>query len=171
MNYKERFTALYDMMSKSADIDKMRAFGYAAKEMFEKVAKQHPDIAEEWLEKLTPVLYHNYLSEEEAGEIAMSLVNQNGSEGAHWPREDFARMLNRLGAPMEEEPYYNKCALWVAANMVYSDHANSIAEDMGFNTPGNVPPERMAKSCYKKAVEILKDVDRPHFIRWYFHLS
>ena len=30
--------------------------------------------------------------------------------------------------------------------------------------------EKMALSCYRKAVEKLKDQDRPRFVRWYFHL-
>lgn len=171
MNFMERFEALYEQMRKSADVANMMTFGHAAKAMFEKMSKQHPAIAEEWLEKLSPIRYHNYLTPEEAEKITEALVNQDGSVGAHWSREAFGQMLNRLGAPVEDEPYYNKCALWAAANMVYSDHAESIAEDMGFNAPTNVPAERMAKSCYHKAVEVLKDVDRPHFIRWYFHLK
>lgn len=170
MNYIDKFEALYDLMSKSADVTKMQTFGMASKKIFEEVAKHHPDIAEKWLSELSPLLYHNYLSSEEAEKIADELVNQNNSKGPHWSREAFTQMLNRLGVPIEEEPYYNQCALWVTANMIYSDHANSIAEDMGLNSPNNVPAERMAKSCYRKAVEVLKDIDRPHFIRWYFHL-
>ena len=67
-------------------------------------------------------------------------------------------------------PYYNCYALWVMANMLYSDHAQSVAEDMGYKTPAEVLNEKMALSMYKKAVEKLKDVDRPHFVRQYFHV-
>ena len=71
---------------------------------------------------------------------------------------------------MYEKPYYNCYALWVTANMIYSDHANSVAEDMGYPNPEAVPNEKMALSMYRKAVEQLKDVDRPKFVREYFDL-
>jgi hypothetical protein len=54
--------------------------------------------------------------------------------------------------------------------MIYSDHAQSIAEDMGQRSPNEVPNEKMALSCYKKAVEKLKDPDRPRFVREYFEV-
>lgn len=43
-----------------------------------------------------------------------------------------------------------------------------IAEDMGFKSPKEVPNERMALSCYKKAVEKLKDPDAGFSVRKYF---
>ena len=57
-----------------------------------------------------------------------------------------------------------------AANMIYNDHAQSVAERMGMSTPEAVPNEKMALSMYRKAVEQLKDVDRPKFVREYFDL-
>lgn len=69
---------------------------------------------------------------------------------------------------MEEKPSYNGLALLVAANMIYSDHAKSIAEDMGYKTVQETPNEKMALSCYKKAVELLKDPDKGFDIRRYF---
>ena len=52
--------------------------------------------------------------------------------------------------------------------MIYSDHAKSIAEDMGYKSPAEVPAEKMALSCYRKAVENLKDVDSGFHVRRYF---
>jgi hypothetical protein len=52
--------------------------------------------------------------------------------------------------------------------MIYSDHAKSIAEDMGYKSVAEVPNERMALSCYKKAVESLKDPDKGFKVRDYF---
>lgn len=54
--------------------------------------------------------------------------------------------------------------------MIYSDHAQSIAEDMGYKSPKEVPNEKMAVSIYKKALEKLKDADRPRFVREYFRV-
>jgi hypothetical protein len=41
---------------------------------------------------------------------------------------------------------------------------------MGYPNPEAVPNEKMALSMYRKAVEQLKDVDRPKFVREYFDL-
>ena len=52
--------------------------------------------------------------------------------------------------------------------MIYSDMAYSIAEDMGYKTPAEVPNEKMTLSCYKKAVAYLKDKDKNFQVRRYF---
>ena len=54
--------------------------------------------------------------------------------------------------------------------MIYSDHAQSVAEDMGMSSTEAVPNEKMALSMYRKSVEKLKDHDRPKFVREYFDL-
>jgi hypothetical protein len=167
----KEFKEVYHEMKESRDVANMRTFGTACMAMYEKLAKSHPDVAEEWLMMLAPISYHNYLTESEADEIAAQLVNQDGREGAHWSKEEFNQVLNRLGIPAEDKPYYNRYALWLVMNMIYSDHAMSIAEDMGAGIPSNVSPERMAKSCYRKAVEKLKDIDHPRFVRSYYHLE
>jgi hypothetical protein len=112
--------------------------------------------------------WKNYLSKHEAEEITSKLINQNGRIGAHWGYETFKAAVESLGGKMSEKPFYNCYALWVTANMIYSDHAQSVAEDMGMSTPEAVPGEKMALSMYRKAVEKLKDTDRPKFVREYF---
>lgn len=52
--------------------------------------------------------------------------------------------------------------------MVYSDHAKSIAEDMGYKNPSEVPNEKMLRSCYNKALERLCDLDNGFHVRKYF---
>lgn len=79
-----------------------------------------------------------------------------------------AECVEALGGKVYEKPFYNCYALWVTANMLYSDHAQSVAEDMGAASPEAVPNEKMALSMYRKAVEKLKDVDRQKFVREYF---
>lgn len=108
------------------------------------------------------------LSEKEAKNIGMRIVNQDGTKGFHWNHDVFTKAVESLGGVVEEKPYYNSYSLCVTANMIYSDHAKSIAEDMGFKAPAEVPNEKMALSCYKKAVENLKDVDGGFSVRKYF---
>ena len=95
-------------------------------------------------------------------------MNQDGTKEFHWPYDVFTKAVTQLGGTVEEKPYYNSYALWVTANMIYSAHARSVAEAMGYKSPLEVPNERMALSMYKKAVEKLKDPDKGFHIRKYF---
>lgn len=166
----ERYEELYEDMANSGNKDKMIAFGDAERWAFKRLYEISPKDAQCWLDKLEAMHWKNYLSKQEADEIAARLVNQNGRLGAHWGYETFKGAVESLGGKMYDKPYYNCYALWITANMIYSDHAQSVAEDMGMTSPESVPNEKMALSMYKKAVEKLKDVDRPKFIREYFDL-
>lgn len=156
----EKYDELYDEMASSKNPARMMAFGEAEKCIFHMLAKEHPEIAEKWLTKLEAGKWHNYLSKTEAEEIAAKLVNQDGSRGPHWDYETFKGAVESLGAKMHDEPYYNCWALWVVSNMRYSDNYRSASEF--------VPKDQMLKYFYNVAVETLKDVDRPKFVREYF---
>lgn len=167
---KSRYDHLYKVMAESKNPENMMLFGKAEKHMFHELAEAHPEAAEAWLAMLAPVEWHNYLTEEEAEMLAARFVGQDGATGAHWDADTFKNAVERLGGKLEDKPYYNMWALWVTANMIYSDHAQSIAEDMGYRTAKEADGTKMALSCYRKAVEKLKDPDRERFVRWYFHV-
>ena len=158
----EKYDELYEDMATAKDPRKMMAFGDAEKWMFHMLAKEHPEIAEKWLTKLEAGKWHNYLSKTEAEEIAVKLVNQDGSRGPHWSHETFKAAVESLGAKTEEEPFYNCWALWIMANALWSDHHKALMEF--------VPKEQEPKVYYLMAVEKLKDVDYPKFIRKYYDL-
>lgn len=158
----EKYDELYEDMATAKDPMKMMAFGDAEKWMFHSLAQKHPDIAEMWLTRLEASKWNNYISKTEAMEVAGSLVNQDGTHGPHWDYETFKTAVESMGGKMNDEPYYNCWALWLTANMRYSDNYRSAAEF--------VPKDMMPKFFYKVAVENLKDVDRPKFIREYFDL-
>ena len=126
---------------------------------------------EEWLEKLEAVCWKNYLTETQAEKLAASIINQDGSPGPQWSMDTFFSVVPKLGGQLDDEPYYNRYALWLVANAHYSDFARSTAEDMGYSSPEEVPGEKMALSMYRKAVESLKDADRLHYIADYYHIS
>ncbi|MBQ2417241.1 MAG: hypothetical protein II282_03495 [Alistipes sp.] len=161
---KNRYEELYHKMAHSKDVSKMRAFGSAEHWVFDMLAERHPDIARKWLDKLEATEWNNYLSEAEAVDIVSNLKNQDGRTGAHWNMATFFGAVESLGGAIENPPYYNKYALWVVANMLYSDHAKSAAKYIGDES-------KMPAYFYDLAVEKLTDVDRPHFIREYFHLG
>lgn len=165
---KERYERLHDKMADMDDEHAKKVFAGAQMWAFGKVAESSPAIAEIWLGKLEAICWNNYLSDAEAKTIASKLINQDGSTGPRWSKEAFLQTVEKLGGDIEKEPYYNDNALWVTAVMIYSDHAKSIAEDMGNASPSEIPSEKMALSCYRKAVEKLCDKDRKHFIREYF---
>jgi hypothetical protein len=164
----ERYNTLYEKMAESQNPKNMKIFGEAERHMFKELAAVHPEMAEIWLSRLEAVCWNNYLSEREAINIGRRIVNQNGIKGFHWNYENFCNAVKGMNGNIEDKPYYNSYALFVAANMIYSDHANSISEDMGYKAVQDVPNEKMALSCYKKAVEILKDEDGGFRIRKYF---
>ena len=153
----EKYDELYEDMATAKDPRKMMAFGDAEKWMFHALAKEHPEIAEKWLTKLEAAKWHNYLSKTEAEEIASKLVNQDGSRGPHWDYETFKHSVESLGGQMKDEPFYNCYSLWVMANALFSDHHKALMEF--------VPKEQEPKVYYMMAVEKLKDVDYPKFIR------
>lgn len=164
----DRYHDLYEKMVASKDPKNMKIFGETEKYMFKAVAAAHPDLAENWLSHLEAVCWDNYLSEHEAMNIGKRIVNQDGMKGFHWSYDTFEKTVESLGGVCEDKPHYNSYALWVTANMIYSDHARSIAEDMGHKLPADVPNEKMAFSCYRKAIENLKDVDSEFHVRRYF---
>lgn len=164
----ERYEELYAKMKSSKDVKNMEIFGEAATRLFKETAKVHPEIADIFLSQMESICWHNYLSEKEMLNIAKHIVNQDGTKGFHWPHDTFMKAVESLGGVKEDKPYYNCYSLSVVANSIYSDHAKSIAEDMGYKTPAEVPNEKMALSCYRKAVEKLKDPDAGFHVRKYF---
>lgn len=165
---KSQFDLLYKKMATSKDVEKMKAFGESAYEIFEKLCDNYPSIAKEWLDSFESMMWNNYLSQDQAAAIASGIINQDGTHGPHWSMDTFFGVVPRLGGQLEDEPYYNKYALWLVANAHYSDFAVSTAMDIGYKSVREVPEEKMALSMYRKAVESLKDVDRKHYIRDYY---
>ena len=155
-----KYDELYDEMATSKDPRRMMAFGDSEKWVFHMLAEKHPELAEKWLSKLEAGKWNNYLSKREAEEIVSKLVNQDGSHGPHWDYETFKDAVESIGGKMTDEPFYNCWALWATACMRWSDNAKSASEF--------VPKEMMPKYFYNVAVENLKDVDRPKFVREYF---
>lgn len=164
----ERYDYLYEKMKASRNPHNMRVYGDITTAIFRRVVEKHPDIAEQWVEGFEAILWNNYLSHAQAMGILAKIVNQDGSEGPKWSEDVFFHAIEKLGGEIEREPYYNRYALWTLANAMYSDHANSTAEDMGFALPAEVPPDRMALSMYRKAVEALTDIDRPNYVDRYY---
>ena len=171
---KETYKRLYDGMKMSKDVSKMKIFGAAFTDMFGKVAQAHPDIAQATIDMLAAIEYHNYVTKQEAMDVAEEFINDDtlitGSaeptRGAHWNMDTVKSFLTPRGMETEDKPYYNWPALWLVMNMEYSDYADTLVELLGDKNG-----EKLAMACYKMAVRKLKDRDRPHFVREYFDLD
>lgn len=165
-----RYDHLYRLMAEGSDPEKMQIFGNAERRMFCVLSERNSSLADDWLAMLEPVEYNNYLTHEEAKEVSEHMENQDGSVGFHWSCDVLFPAVESLGGVIEEKPYYNNYALAATMNMIYSDHADSIAMDMGGKKAADISNDKMAMSCYRKALEKLKDPDRVRFVRWYFGL-
>lgn len=158
----KRYEALYKDLIESRDSVKMQVLGNAVLWAFTEIADKYPDIARRWLEKLEAATWGNFVSESEAADIVNGFVNQNGVRGPKWQYAKLMPAVQDFGGIIECAPYYNKYALFVTMNMLYSDHAESTSEF--------VAEDNRLLFYYKQAIEKLKDPDRPHFIRPYFGL-
>lgn len=156
----KRYHELYEDMATSGIPEKMKVFGEAEKWAFAKMTEVSPKTAQCWLDKLESANWNNYLSKMEAENITAMLINQDGKKGAHWDYPTFKAAVESLGGKMSNPPYYNCYALWVTANMLYSDHHDSASM--------YVPEDDMPKYFYMQALEKLEDKDRTHFVREYF---
>lgn len=170
---KTQYDKLYATILGSKDVSQMRHLGAAFTAMFHKAADSYPDLAISTLEFLSGIEYHNFVTPNEATSVASHFINDDTmitgsgapSKGAHWSMDALKGFLSQNGIPLEDKPHYNWPALWLTVNMIYSDYANAFVELFG-----SKDNEYIAQSSYKFAVKKLEDLDRPHFIREYFHL-
>lgn len=159
---KEKYWSLYEYMAASKKPENMKAFGRVMTDMMHDLISSSPSKAEEYIERLECVRWKNYLTQKEAERIVSEM-----EPVAPWTRDVWKRTMESMGLPLEEEPYYNRCALWTEMNKVYSDSANSIAMIMGVPLT-NIGTEKMVKATHALAVDNLKDEDGKYNIRSYF---
>ena len=158
---KKEFYELYDMMASSHDVNNMRTFGNVHKEMMEWMIANKPELAQEWLDKLSSIKWCNYLTPKEAEKIVSEMVPK-----APWSREVWKSAMESFGLPLEEAPFYNRCALWTEMNKIYSDFGDEIAALLG--KPLSLSDKDIISTCYKMALKNLKDKDGVYNIRKYF---
>jgi hypothetical protein len=158
---KERYDALYDYMAQSRDPKNMKTFGCVMTEMMDWLIQSKPDMAQEMIEKLEAVRWKQYLTTKEAEKI-VSGMDPKGP----WSREAWKNAMESFGLPLEEAPLYNKFALWVEINKIYSDYGEEIASLMGKSLS---PSDKdIIAACYRMALKNLLDKDGIYDIRKYF---
>lgn len=160
---KDRYTGLYDYMSNSRDPKNMKAFGRVMTEMMDWLVSNKPDVAEEMIDKLEAIKWQQYLTLKEAEKIVAGMDPK-----APWSRDTWKGAMEGFGLPLEDAPYYNRCALWVEMNKMYSDFGDEIAGLLG--KPLSPSDNDIITACYKMALKTLRDKDGVYNIRSYFGL-
>ena len=158
---KERYMSLYDYMAQSRDQKNMKAFGCVMTEMMDYLVANKPDVAEEMIDKLEAIKWHQYLTPKEAEKIVAGM-----DPAGPWSRDMWKKTMESFGLPLEEVPYYNSCALWTEMNKIYSDFGEEIAALLG--KPLSASDKDIISACYKMALKNLKDKDGIYDIRKYF---
>lgn len=154
---------MYIMESIGADAssgkDKLlvRALQYIAETDNETVVK--------WLETFKGLSrYNNYLTEKEATDIVSKFKNANGTSGPTWSFQEIKSACDRMGLKLDDAPYFNEYAMYVAINMFVSDQYKTLLKWIGNSE------NKMFEMCYDLAYSQLKDADRPNWIRSYFEV-
>lgn len=158
---KEHYEALYEYMAQSRDPKNMKAFGCVMNEMMDWMIQNKPDVAEEMIDQLEAIKWHQYLTPKEADKIFAGMDPK-----APWSRDTWKGTMESFGLPLEEAPYYNRCALWVEMNKIYSDFGTEIAGLLGKTL--SYTDKDIITACYKMALKNLKDKDGVYNIRKYF---
>lgn len=158
---KDRYQALYDYMAMSRDPKNMKAFGCVMTEMMDYLIQSKPDVAEEMIDELEAIKWKQYLTPKEAEKIFAGMDPKGP-----WSRETWKSTMESFGLPLEEAPLYNRCALWIEMNKIYSDFGEEIASLIG--KPLQPTDKDIITACYKMALKNLKDKDHVYDIRKYF---
>ena len=162
---KQEFASLYDLMANQQDVKYMRVFGNVHREMMDWFIQNKPDLAQEWLDKLESIRWHQYLTPKEAEKILAGM-----DPAAPWKRDQWKSVMEGLGLPLEESPYYNSCALFVEMNKQHSDHAQSLADKVWKKPLSAIPTEELIPVIHALAIDVLRDKDGVYNIRSYFGL-
>lgn len=152
---KKGYYDRYSYMANSQDPKNMRAFGKVMTEMFEWMADNKPEAAQEWLDKLEAIKWKNYLTQKEADSIVSSMEPK-----APWSREQWKSAMESYGFDFDKWPCYNRCALYATMNMIMSDSSETLNK--------YVEHDNLFKAVYDLAVDKLTDEDGKFQIRNYF---
>ena len=152
---RKRYDTLYRYMAASKQPEYMMKFGDVMNEMMEWMIANKPEAAQEWIDKLESIRWDNYLTPKEADAIVEAM-----NPTRPWTREQWKQVMEQHGYVLEEEPYYNRCALYVTMSMIYSDSADTLKR---YANNGD-----MFEVIHALALDKLKDKDGVFSVRKYF---
>ena len=158
-----KFDELYGIMASSTNVKYMHIFGNTMRCMMKDMAAKHPELAQEYLDKLCAIKWKNYLTKNEA----LDIIGKMNPE-AIWNIQEWLDEMDKLGFCIGDKPYYNDYALYIAMNQVISDHGETIVAINGEKSLSDISEEELVEYAYRLAIDLLKDKDGVYDIREYF---
>lgn len=163
MNLQEKYESLYNEMANSNDIKKMKLFGSVLNEMMERAINHDTSFAEQEIEKLESMGWHQYLTQKEAKSIYDTFDSKY-----KWSYDVWEKALNSFDLELERKPYFNKYALWVTMNYIYLIHGETIAQKILETRLEEVSTETMVGIVHALALDDLLNKDERFNVRDYF---
>ena len=157
---KDKFLNIYNYIIASGDEEKMHALGNVTKAMMMRLIETSPQQAQEYIDKLESVKWHNFLTEREA-EVIVSKMQPKPS----WSMSEWEECMDRIDERVCEEPYYNRHALYVTMCMISSDSGTTLRKAL--DTDDSM---KMFHLIHSLALDKLMDADGVFNIRRYFAL-
>lgn len=108
--------------------------------------------------------WDNYLTKKEAMTIVGNMCPKGG-----WDATEWEKTMENMDLRKEDKPYYNKWALFVTMNMIYSDSAKSVAVIAG-KTLEDMPKDELFSDIHMLALDKLEDKDGVFDVRAYFNV-
>ena len=155
---------LYSMMAMSGDVRQMRTFGAVMRGMMQWMIDNATEAAEGFVEIMCSIKWRQYLTREEATGIVSGMI-----PAAPWSYDTWYRTMDDMQLEWEREGVFNRYALWVATNQIYTDLGENIAKIIG-KPLTDIPADKIVPVVHDMAVSLLTDPDGKYCIREY-HLS
>ena len=157
---KERYESLYKEMVDSKDTKNMMLFGSVMNEMMERAIQRDTQFAQQAIDKLESMNWHQYLTKIEAEKIC-----ENLNPKYEWSFDAWERTLHSMELETEQKPHFNKYALWALMNEMFSNHAETLSQKILEATLQEVSDEQMIQILHALAIDLLTDKDEKFHIR------
>lgn len=162
MDLKQKFESLFKEMVDSKDVKNMMLFGEVTKEMMERAIQRDTQFAQQMIDKLESMNWHQYLTKAEAEKVCNSLKKYE------WSFDSWEKALNSMELETEQKPNYNKFALWALMNVMHSKHSETLSQKILETTGEDITEEQIIQIIHALAIDLLTDKDGTLNIREFF---
>ena len=149
-------------MATSKNPKYMRTFGDTMRHMMAWFIENRQDAAENFIESLCSIKWHQYLTKAEAMEAVKSMQPK-----AAWDYDTWSKAMDAYALETEREGVFNRYALWTVMNAVYSDHGTVLASLLRVQ-PTDVANRDFVTAIHEMALNLLLDEDGRYCVRCYF---
>lgn len=159
---KERYESLYKEMVDSKDTKNMMLFGSVMSDMMERAIQRDTSFAQQAIDKLESMNWHQYLTKNEAETICENL------DSCEWSFDTWKNALDSLELETERKPDFNKYALWILMNVMHSMHSETLSQKILEIVAEDITDEQMIQIIHGLAVDLLTKKEDKYNIRKFF---